>query len=78
MATRKQALAAIAAQGGEVDWDVSQIDAYTKHICVDAPEGFLWDVSQAECFVISWYSGAASDFWDEVLSVATTGISEIM
>ena len=73
MATRKQALAAIAKAGGEIDWDVSYVLPFEKHICVDAPEGKLWAVSQAECFVISWCSGSASDFWEEVVSIAKEG-----
>jgi len=73
MATRKQALAAIAKQGGTVDWDVSYITAYDKHVCVDAPDGLMWHSSQAESFVINWYSGSASEFWDEVIDMAEAG-----
>lgn len=73
MATRRQALAAIANQGGAVDWAVSYITPYDKHICVDAPDGLLWSFSQSECFVINWYSGSASEFWDEVMAVANAG-----
>jgi hypothetical protein len=73
MATRKQALAAIAKQGGTVDWDVSYITTHDKHICVDAPDGLMWDSSQSESFVINWYSGSASEFWDEVIDMAEAG-----
>ena len=73
MATRKQALRAIAKAGGTVDWGVSYVTPYDKHICVDAPDGLTWSVSQAQCFVINWYSGSASDFWEEVVSVANAG-----
>lgn len=73
MATRKQALSIIAQQGGEVDWDVSEITAHEKSICVDAPEGLMWNSSAAESFVIRWYSGPATEFWDEVIYMAESG-----
>ena len=73
MATRKQALAAIKQQGGEVDWDVTNITATDKYICVDAPEGMVWDSSQAESFVVWWYCGPAAEFWDEVIEFANQG-----
>jgi hypothetical protein len=73
MATRKQALKVIEEFGGEVDWDVSYITATNKHICVDAPEGKLWTSSAAESFVVSWYCGPASEFWDEVIYLANNG-----
>lgn len=73
MATRKQALKVIEKFGGEVDWDVSYITATGKHICVDAPEGKLWISSAAESFVVSWYCGPASEFWDEVIYLAKNG-----
>lgn len=73
MATRKQALTLIEQRGGEVDWDISHITAHEKSICVDAPEGHLWNSSQAESFVIRWCSGSADEFWDEVIRMAEGG-----
>ena len=73
MATRKQALMAIKKHGGEVDWGVTNITSTDKHICVDAPNGMMWNSSQAESFVINWYSGPASEFWDEVINMADEG-----
>ena len=73
MATRKQALAVIEQHGGEVDWDVTNITATDKYICVDAPEGMTWDSSQAESFVVWWYCGPAAEFWDEVIEFANQG-----
>lgn len=73
MSTRQQALKVIKQHGGEVDWDVSYITATDKHICVDAPDGALWISSEAESFVVSWYCGPASEFWDEVISRASMG-----
>lgn len=75
MATRKQALNIIAQHGGEIDWDVSYITAHDKHICVDAPDGLMWDSSQAESFVINWHSGSTSEFWDEVIDMAEAGVA---
>lgn len=75
MATRQQALHVIADQGGLVDWDVSYITAFDKHICVDAPDGQMWNANSAECFVINWYSGPAHEFWDEVIAMAADGAS---
>lgn len=73
MATRKQALSIIEQHGGEIDWDVSYITAHDKHVCVDAPDGMMWHSNQAESFVINWYSGSASEFWDEVIYMAKSG-----
>ena len=75
MSTRKQALKMIEKHGGEIDWDVSYITAFEKHICVDAPEGTMWRSSSAECFVISWHCGSASEFWDEVIYMAKIGVA---
>lgn len=75
MSTRKQALKVIKENGGEIDWHVSYITATEKHICVDAPEGGMWVSSGAESFVISWYCGPASEFWDEVIFMAERGVA---
>lgn len=75
MATCKQALAIIEQHGGGVDWDVTSITTTDKHICVDAPEGMIWDASEAESFVVSWHSGPTSEFWDEVIQLANEGVN---
>lgn len=74
MATRQQALRAIELAGGTVDWNVSGFTGLQKVITVDAPSGYCWDSSGAECFCISWYSGPASDFWDEVIERVQFGV----
>ena len=74
MATKRQALKQILAMGGSVDWNVSNITATEKTITVDAPSGYCWDSSGAECFCISWYSGPVSEFWDEVIEQARFGV----
>lgn len=76
MATRKQALDLIAKHGGEVDWSVSYITTREKHICVDAPDGHLWHSSVAPCFVVHWYGGPSSEFWDEVIALTVSGSAE--
>lgn len=75
MATKQQALKQIQAMGGSVDWNVSNITATEKAITVDAPSGYCWDSSGAECFCISWYGGPASEFWDEVIEQASFGVT---
>ena len=74
MATKFQALKAIKSVGGSIDWEVSSITATEKTITVDAPSGYCWDSSGAECFCISWYSGPASEFWDEVIERVRFGL----
>jgi len=74
MATRQQALRAIELAGGTVDWNVSGFTGLQKVITVDAPSGYCWDSSGAECFCISWYSGPASEFWDEVIERVQFGV----
>lgn len=75
MATRRQAVKAVEAAGGSIDWDVSEVTATEKVITVDAPLGYCWDSSGAECFCLSWYGGPASEFWDEVIEHARFGVS---
>jgi len=67
MATKQKALQAIAAFGGEVDWEVTEITSRDKHIVIDAPEGFIWDYTECSVISISWYCGPAAEFWDEVI-----------
>ena len=77
MSTKARALKVIEATGGSVDWNVSEVagsDAKAKVVTVDAPEGYCWSHNGAECFVISWYSGPASEFWDEVIERVRYGI----
>ena len=74
MASKKQALAVIAQHGGMVDWDFTHITSGEKHICVDAPAGHYWCGSEAETFTVSWYSGPATEFWDEVIEYASWGV----
>ena len=74
MSTKSRALKVIEAAGGSVDWNVSEITGTEKVITVDAPSGFCWASSGAECFCISWYSGPASEFWDEVIEKVRFGL----
>ena len=77
MATKFQALKAIKSVGGSVDWSVSDVaggDTKAKAITVDAPSGYCWDSSGAECFCISWHSGPSSEFWDEVIERVRFGL----
>jgi hypothetical protein len=74
MATRAQAVKAVEAAGGSIDWNVSEITATEKVITVDAPEGSVWQYSGAECICLAWYSGAASDFWAELLYEVEHGV----
>ena len=74
MSNRREAIRVIEAFGGSVDWDVSSITATEKTITVDAPSGYCWDSSGAGCFCISWYSGPASEFWDEVIERVRFGL----
>lgn len=75
MASRQQALKAIEQAGGTVDWDVSYMLKDQKSICIDAPEGYYWDRSQAECISIRWECGPASEFWDEVIERVSEGLT---
>jgi hypothetical protein len=74
VATKAQAIRAVKAVGGSIDWNVSEITATEKAITVDAPSGYCWDSSGAECFCISWHCGPASDFWDEVIERVRFGL----
>ena len=74
MATKQQAIRVVEAVGGSIDWNVSEVSGTEKVITVDAPSGYCWDSSGAECFCISWYSGPASEFWDEVIDHARFGL----
>jgi len=74
MATKQQAMQAIEAAGGMVDWDVSEITAGEKHIVVDAPINHRWVYNDCSCFSISWYSGSAREFWDEVIEQVEYGV----
>ena len=74
MATKYQALRAIELVGGSVDWNVSEITSTEKVITVDAPAGLCWSSSGSSCFCISWYSGPASEFWDEVIEKVRFGL----
>ena len=60
MATKAQAVKAIEAVGGSIDWDVSGVTASEKVITVDAPDGFVWQFNGCECVCLAWYSGSAS------------------
>jgi len=73
MATKKQALQAIQEEGGAIDWGVSEISKTDKSICIDAPGTNYWSSSDAPSIVINWYSGPASEFWDEVIDRVSQG-----
>lgn len=77
MATKAQALRVIESVGGSIDWVVSEVsgsDKKAKVVTVDAPSGYCWASSGAECFCISWYSGPSSEFWDEVIDRVRFGL----
>ena len=74
MATKAQAVKAIEAVGGSIDWDVSEVTASEKVITVDAPDGFVWQFNGCECVCLAWYSGSASEFWDEVVDAVAYGV----
>ena len=74
MATKAQAVKAIKAVGGSIDWDVSEVTSSEKVITVDAPDGFVWQFNGCECICLAWYSGSASEFWDEVVDAAEYGV----
>ena len=73
MASKQRALIAIEQAGGTIDWDCTEITAGEKHILVDAPIGHSWVYNGCSCFSISWYSGSASAFWDEVIEQVRFG-----
>lgn len=74
MSNRQKAIKVIRAAGGSVDWGVSFVTGREKVITVDAPSGYCWASSGAECFCISWYSGPSSEFWDEVIDRVRFGL----
>lgn len=73
MATKAQAVKAVEAAGGSIDWNVSEITATEKVITVDAPEGSVWQFNGSECICLAWHSGPASEFWDEVIDAVEFG-----
>ena len=78
MATKKQALEAIARLGGSIDWEVSHVSSsHCKDICIDAPRGYNWEHSLAPSIAIYGYYGTAAELWDEVIERVTAGIYEM-
>jgi hypothetical protein len=73
MATKAQAVKAVEAAGGSIDWNVSEITATEKVITVDAPEGSVWQFNGSECICLAWHSGPASELWDEVIDAVEFG-----
>ena len=73
MATKAQAVRAVEAAGGSIDWNVSEITATEKVITVDAPEGSVWSFNGSECICLAWHCGPASEFWDEVIDAVEFG-----
>ena len=74
MATKSQAEKAIEAVGGSIDWEVSEVRRGEKVITIDAPDGFVWQFNGCECICLAWYSGPASEFWEEVIEAIEYGI----
>ncbi len=74
MTTKAQAIRAVEAVGGSIDWNVSEITAAEKVITADAPKGSVWQFNGSECICLAWYSGPASEFWDEVMDAVEYGI----
>jgi len=77
MATKAQAIKEIAALGGSVDWEVSQITSSEKVITVDAPEGYAWQFNGCECICLAWYTGSAADFWEEIIDAVQYGVESL-
>jgi len=77
MATKAQAIKEIAALGGSVDWEVSQITSSEKVITVDAPEGYAWQLNGCECICLAWYTGSAADFWEEIIDAVQHGVESL-
>jgi len=73
MATKQKAVQAVEAFGGEIDWANSYVTADQKYIIIDAPEGHIWDATEAATITISWFCGSASEFWDEVIDLVLSG-----
>lgn len=76
MASKQKLIDAVAALGGAIDWGVSFIERGEKHICIDAPAGMVWSANGAPCLVQSWYSGTASEFYDDVLADLADGLNQ--
>lgn len=74
MATKAQAVKAIQAVGGSIDWDVSEITRLEKVITVDAPEGFVWQHNGCACICAAWYGGPASEFWSDIIEAVEDGV----
>ena len=73
MATKAQAIKAVQAFGGSIDWENSTITSSDKYIIIDAPEGYVWDASESSVLCLNFYCGSASDFWDEVIDLVLSG-----
>jgi len=74
MTTKAQAVKAIEAVGGSIDWGVSEVTSSEKVITVDAPDGFVWEFNGCECICLGWYSGSTNEFWDEVVDAVKYGV----
>ena len=74
MTTKAQAVKAIEAVNGSIDWGVSEVTSSEKVITVDAPDGFVWQFNGCECICLAWHSGSASEFWDEVVDAVEYGV----
>jgi|DEB0MinimDraft_6_1074348.scaffolds.fasta_scaffold65129_4 hypothetical protein len=75
MATKQQAMAAVKAFNGSIDWRNSDITRLDKYIIIDAPDGYIWDASGADVIVINWYCGPAAEFYDQVIDDVLCGLS---
>ena len=74
MATKAQAVKAIQAIGGSIDWDVSEITKTEKVITIDAPAGFVWQYNGCACIARAWYCGSASEFWSDIIEAVEDGV----
>ena len=68
--------AQVAAIGGEIDWDSSNVSRKDKLLFVDAPDGYIWDWSESECLTVCWFDGKAEDFYKEALELISYGVKE--
>jgi len=74
MATKAQLTAAVASIGASIDWENSYISPTEKYMIIDAPNGELWVDSESNVIVQSWYSGPASEFYEEILERVEEGL----
>jgi hypothetical protein len=76
MSARNKLEQQVAALGGSIDWDSSNITRKDKLLFIDAPDGYIWDWSESETLTVCWFSGAAEEFYAEALEQISYGCQE--